>query len=300
MMSKNFIDRHTGCLLGLAVGDAVGTTLEFEIKDSCEHITDMVGGGPFYLKPGEWTDDTSMALCLAKSLIESEGFNITDQIERYCRWQDSGYMSSNGSCFDIGNTVSSALRVFQNTGNPYAGSTDPLSAGNGSLMRLAPVALYYSQNVEQLVHYCAESSKSTHGAAECIDACSYFGSLLYAALQGENKENILTHKTYQPVTKEIQAIADGQYRGVPRQQIYGTGYVVDSLRAALWCFDQAENYREAILLAANLGDDADTTAAICGQIAGAYYGESAIPKTWLKTIVGYDLIKNTATQLIQT
>ena len=132
-------DAFRGCLLGLAVGDAVGTTVEFRPRGTFEPLTDMVGGGPFGLRAGEWTDDTSMALCLATSLVERNGFDARDQMERYCRWADQGYLSSTGTCFDIGGTVASALQRFQYTGEPYSGSTNPYSAGNGCIMRLAPI-----------------------------------------------------------------------------------------------------------------------------------------------------------------
>src|ERR1051325_1654209 len=136
-------NRFRGCLLGLAVGDAVGTTVEFQPRGSFPPVIDMVGGGPFRLKPGEWTDDMSMALCLATSLVEQNGFDPKDQMDRYCRWWKEGYLSSNGSCFDIGNTVSDALRRYGRTGEPMAGSTGSHSAGNGCIMRLAPVPLFY-------------------------------------------------------------------------------------------------------------------------------------------------------------
>src|SRR5262245_14888700 len=134
-----WIDRCRGSLLGLAVGDAVGTTLEFETPGTFEPITDMVGGGPFRLRPGEWTDDTSMALCLATSLVSCEGFDAADQMTRYLRWMEEGYWSSIGRCFDIGATTREALLRYKRTGDPWSGSTDPHSAGNGSLMRLCPV-----------------------------------------------------------------------------------------------------------------------------------------------------------------
>ena len=138
----DLLDRFRGALLGLAAADAVGTTLEFRPPGSFAPIADMVGGGPFNLLPGQWTDDTSMALCLAASLVERDGFDAADQMARYVRWRDEGYMSSNGRCFDIGGTVSAALHRFEQTGEPFAGSTDPRSAGNGSIMRLAPVPLF--------------------------------------------------------------------------------------------------------------------------------------------------------------
>jgi ADP-ribosyl-[dinitrogen reductase] hydrolase len=135
-------DRYAGSLAGLASGDAVGTTVEFRSRGTFPPVTDMVGGGPFGLAPGQWTDDTSMALCLAESLLAKNGFDARDQMGRYLNWRTWGYLSSTGECFDIGMTVRGALERFQRTGEPYSGSTDPNSAGNGSLMRLAPVALF--------------------------------------------------------------------------------------------------------------------------------------------------------------
>ena len=129
--------RYQGALLGLAAGDALGTTLEFSLPGSFEKITEMVGGGPFRLLPGEWTDDTSMALCLAESLLECRGFSAGDQMHRYLRWWREGHLSSNGRCFDIGGTVGEALSRFERTGEPFSGSSNPHKAGNGSLIRTA-------------------------------------------------------------------------------------------------------------------------------------------------------------------
>ncbi len=275
------LDKFQGCLLGLAVGDAVGTTLEFKPKGSFEPITDMVGGGPFRLKPGQWTDDTSMALCLATSLLECNGFDADDQMQRYSRWRDEGYLSSNGRCFDIGNTVNQSLLQYKKTGNAYAGATDAWTAGNGSLMRLAPIPLYYCSVPIQAEHFAQESSKTTHGAPECLDACRLFTRQLLRALHGESKDSVLFADADQfNGTAKIVAIANGDYRNKHSDNIRGTGYVVDGLEAALWCFWTTDNFKDAILKAANLGDDADTTAAICGQIAGAFYGAASIPNHW--------------------
>ena len=275
------IDRFRGCLLGLAAGDAVGTTVEFKSRGSFPLMTDMVGGGPFELKPGQWTDDTSMALCLATSLLECGQFNPTDQMERYFQWYRDGYLSSNGECFDIGNTVFSALADYRKTGNPNSGSTHPNTAGNGCIMRLASVPMFYypDRNLVQL--RSAESSCTTHGAEECIDACQLFGDLIFKALSGANKAEILAENPAVQVRSEkLKTIASGTYQTKAISEIRGSGYVVQSLEAALWCFWQTETFESAILMAANLGDDADTTAAICGQIAGAYYGVAGIPEAW--------------------
>jgi len=286
--------RYQGCLLGLAAGDAVGTTVEFKRRGSFTPLTDMVGGGPFRLQAGQWTDDTSMALCLAHSLLEKAGFDAEDQMQRYNNWRLHGYMSSNGRCFDIGTTVSEALSQYVTTGDPFSGPTSPFSAGNGSLMRLAPVVIYFNDDIEQLIHFAGESSRTTHGAKECIDACCYFATLLHCAFTGGDKETLLACALYQPTTRKINALQQQSYRTKTKDQIKGTGYVVDSLEAALWCFSETNNFSDAILLAANLGDDADTTAAICGQIAGAFYGVEAIPVAWREKITLADEIINLA------
>ncbi|TVZ40915.1 ADP-ribosyl-[dinitrogen reductase] hydrolase [Alteromonadaceae bacterium 2753L.S.0a.02] len=289
--------RYRGCLLGLAVGDALGTSLEFSERGSFSPINDMLGGGPFHLRAGQWTDDTSMALCLATSLIESRGFDANDQMNRYCNWRTHGYMSSTGRCFDIGVTVSEALSAFQRTGEPFSGSDNPFSAGNGSLMRLAPVAMFYSPDVEKVIHYCGESSRTTHAAKECIDACKLFGEMLHLALLGADKNTLAGNTSYQPETRKLQAIKSGDYLHKTESDIHGTGYAVQSLEAALWCFHGTSTYQEAVLAAANLGDDADTTAAICGQIAGSYYGVDAIPDAWLQKLTQRADIQALADQL---
>ncbi len=294
----NLQERYLGCLLGLAVGDAVGTTLEFESRGSFTPITDMVGGGPFKLEPGQWTDDTSMALCLAHSLVDNDGFNATDQMNRYCNWWQWGYMSCTGDCFDIGITVSSSLRRYLETKDPYQGPVDPFSAGNGSLMRLAPVAMFYNPSLELMFKYAGESSRTTHGATECIDACRYFVSLLQAAFAGFDKQKILSLALYKPTTDKVAAIAAGYYLPKIESQIKGSGYVIDCLESALWCFAKTDSFDEAILKAANLGDDADTTAAVCGQIAGAYYGVSGINSEWLNKLAMRDEIEAVALALL--
>ena len=288
MSAPTALDRFRGCLLGLAAGDALGTTLEFKAPGSFDPINDMVGGGPFGLDPGQWTDDTSMALCLATSLIERGGFDAADQMQRYVRWWREGYLSSTGRCFDIGNTVREALSRFERDGDPYAGSTDPNSAGNGSLMRLAPVPMAFCRDPAEAISMAADSSRTTHGTRAAVDACRYFAGLLVGAL-GEVSKATLLSPGYSPVeglweseplAEEIARIAAGSFKDRTPPDIQGAGYVVQSLEAALWAFHRSDTFREGALLAANLGDDADTTAAIYGQLAGAYYGVGGIPSGW--------------------
>jgi ADP-ribosyl-[dinitrogen reductase] hydrolase len=289
--------RGRGALLGLAIGDAVGTALEFTQRDSYPVLTDMVGGGPFKLPAGEWTDDTAMALALADSLEARDGVDEADLMRRFVAWRDEGAYSCNGRCFDIGNTVSAALAQWQRTGNPIAGSTDPMSAGNGSLMRLAPVALRYWDDRAALYDAAARQSRTTHAAPEAVDACIAYAAVIADAIAGRPLHEIL-HRDGKGLAGRITAVVGGSWRGKPRHQIRASGYVAHSLEAALWCIARTGSFAEAVLTAANLGEDADTTAAITGQLAGALYGEESIPAEWRRHLVWYDRIGMMADRLL--
>lgn len=291
MMTKE--SRFKGCLLGLAVGDAVGTTLEFARPGSFKPIKDMVGGGPFNLKPGQWTDDTSMALCSAISLVEKMSFDVEDQMKRFVQWWHKGYMSSTGRCFDIGGTVAIAIGNYIRKGVVFAGSEKTSDSGNGSLMRLAPFVMGTAFSTNSLVDlYCRWSSKMTHGSAECLDCCSFYGNIMRQALLGKTKDEILDVRLKGIVNSpKVKKIIGGSYKEKQPPKTKGTGYVVDSMEAALWAFYTTDNFKDGCLAAANLGDDADTTAAIYGQFAGAFYGDTGIPKKWLGKLYNRSLIE---------
>lgn len=300
------LHRYRGALLGLAAGDALGTTLEFAPPGTFTPIDDMTGGGPFNLGPGQWTDDTAMALCLAESLIESRGFDARDQMQRYLLWYRKGHLSSNGSAFDIGNTVRAALIAFERDGDPMSGSEDPRTAGNGSLMRLAPVPLAYARRPERAIHLAAESSRTTHAAREAVDACRWFAGLLVGALLGLDKDSLLAPGfspvpglwEREPLAPRIAEIAAGSYLTRDPPEIRGTGYVADCLEAALWAFHRGTDFREGALLAVNLGEDADTTAAVYGQIAGAHYGVQGIPAPWREALARRETLRGYADLLL--
>jgi len=281
--------RYLGCLLGLACGDAVGTTVEFQLRGTFPPVTDMVGGGYFKLPPGAWTDDTSMALCLAESLVQTGDFDPRDQAERYLRWYQQGYFSSTGDCFDIGHTTRAALERYEQTGEPYSGSEHPRSAGNGSIMRLAPVPMRYAGDMQAVIRYSGDSSCTTHATAEAVDACKLYGVMIAMALAGEPKEAVLfetgRYLDTGSLSPKIAEIARGGYREKSIDEIEGSGYVVKSLEAALWCFWQTDTYQQAVLDAVNLGQDTDTTAAVVGQVGGAFYGVDSIPQGWREKLV---------------
>jgi len=305
---EEIVDRFYGSLIGLAVGDAMGAPLEFKSPGSFEPVSDMIGDGPHHLEPGEWTDDTSMALCLAESLIETGKFDPVDQLSRYLRWYRNGYLSVNDKCFDIGNTTREALMIFEKTGEPYPGPENEYSAGNGSLMRLAPVPLFYMSNPKDAIEMSGKSSRTTHNHPLAVDACRYMGGLIQGSLIGTSKEQLLSER-YSPVggywddnqlETKINDVASGSFKKQEPPKIRGRGYVVKSLEAALWAFYKSNSFEEGCLMAVNLGEDADTTGAIYGQLAGAYYGFSNIPYKWRKKLVKRDMIKSIIKRLVQT
>lgn len=277
------IDKYIGCMVGLAVGDALGTTLEFKPKGIIEagvvpELTDMIGGGPFNLKPGQWTDDTTMALCLALSLIEKQGFDAADQMDKYWKWVKEGFMSSTGQMFDIGDTTSEALCRYQSTGNPFAGVPDPKKAGNGALMRLAPIPMVYIKDMENVKKHAILMSQTTHGAQDSLDACSDYAVRIAHALKGMSKDVVLD------------GLPD-EYLTAPKEEIRASGYVKHTHQAALWAFKNSNTFEEGALKAVNLCEDADTTGAVYGQLAGAYYGFSEIPEKWRNAVYYLEMIK---------
>lgn len=299
-------DRVRGALLGLAAGDAVGTTVEFRPPGSFPPLTDLVGGGPFGLPPGAWTDDTSMAACLAESLVATAGFDPADQLRRYLRWYREGHWSSTDRCFDIGHTTRAALERFERTGDPDAGSRDEHAAANGSLMRLAPVPVAFAHDPATAVRLAGESSRTTHALPQCVDACRYLGGLLVGAVRGAPKAALLAPGyapaadlwNSAPLHLEVAEVAAGSFRAKAPPAVRGTGHVIAALEAALWAFATTDTYRDAVLAAANLGDDADTTAAIAGQLAGAHYGAAAIPTAWRAQLARREALEALADGLV--
>ncbi len=289
--------RFRGSLLGLAVGDALGAPFEGLARGSFDPVEDMVGGGHRGLRVGTWTDDTSMALCLADSLVARRGFDLGHQLDRYLRWLRDGYLSSAEYAFGLGHTVSRALARYEMTGDPFSsGLTEPLSAGNGSLMRLAPVPLFYAADHAEAIRLSGESSRATHATRLAIDACRYLGALIAGAASGRTKEELLAEGYFgDELAPEVAAVARGSFRRDDPPD--ASGYVVHTLEAALWALARSTTFREGALLAVNLGGDTDTTAAVFGQLAGALEGEEAIPPEWRERLVRRELVERMADAL---
>lgn len=298
------IDRARGALIGLAVGDALGSAVEFRRPGSFLPVAGYRNGGPHGLEAGEWTDDTSMALALADS-IASVGWDLNDQAERYVEWWKTGKYSVNGHCFDIGITTRSALATYAATKDAStSGIPSEEASGNGSIMRLAPVPIRYAhlfpEQTSELSRLAAESSLPTHASDQCLSACRYLAAVLAALIHGEERELVLS-PDWQPLQRINEArrlhpliheVASGSFRDKQPPTIEGSGWVVKSLEASLWAFHNADSFEEAVLKAVNLGDDADTTGAICGQLAGAYWGESEIPESLRSGLARTDLLEN--------
>jgi ADP-ribosyl-[dinitrogen reductase] hydrolase len=276
-------NRAVGALVGLAVGDAVGTTLEFKPKPAQAVLDDMVGGGPFRLRPGQWTDDTAMAIALGESLLAHPGLDPADLMNRFVNWRDHGVYSCTGECFDIGIATSQALGRYVDDGNPIAGSEAPDTAGNGGIMRLAPVAVRHWRDRAELARVADLQSRTTHGAAEARTYAVLLAGILADAIAGEGIDAVLAG----PDAARVR----GFRRGQGRDEVEGTGYVVACLHAALWAVSSTTDFRSAVLAAANLGRDADTTAAVAGQIAGALYGIDGIPEEWLAKLAWRERIE---------
>jgi len=327
-VDEQMIDRIRGSIVGLALGDAVGAHVEFRPREYLlEHpVTDMQAGGTWGLAKGQFTDDTTMALCLACSLIARRGFVLYDQLVRYNWWKRYGYLSSTGHCFDIGRATKNALDTFSHQQYDFGhehgipmkdidylsdekllkefpvNCSDEDAAGNGSLMRLAPVPLFFSRDPVLAVQYSGLSGAITHSDQKAIDSCRYYGALIVAALHGESRDELLDKEFYKKhkdwfggaeLHRDIIALSKGSYKksGKHPKEIQGKGYVVQALEAALWAFWSDEgSFEKGVLLAVNLGDDTDTTAAIYGQLAGAFYGYKALPQKWVEKVYAREFL----------
>jgi len=313
-----------GCLVGLAVGDAYGTTYEFkdrrQMPSENELPDEIVGGGPFKLNPGDWTDDTSMAICLAESVVES-GWNPRDQMKRYINWWQQGYNSVTGECFDIGGSTRKALGWFNMTeGREYV--KDKQAAGNGVLMRLGAIPMILHGNFHAVIASCAEESRMTHPSSQSIECSMLMGAIIDRILSGERDkmkiakfDELLSESEreyYDHMFKKydcnkndkIESIKRAEYSGVDlgadgvsANRITGSGYCVSTLEAAMWAFVSTDSFKEGLKKVVALGEDTDTTGAVYGQIAGAYYGLDQIP--WRDKITWSEKIHNLAEKLYE-
>ena len=293
------MDKKRGCLYGAAIGDALGAPVEFKMPGEFAPVSEFRSGGPFNLNAGEWTDDTSMALALADSI--GNGWNLNDQADKYLDWYQKGKYSVRDFCFDIGGTTSYSLRRYDETRDAYnCADKTAENSGNGSIMRLAPIPIkYHNLSREELRIKARESSLVTHASEQCLSACEFLATTVAALINGATKEEALnlTFVNLHPCVQQW-IVEEKRYSKLNPPEIKGAGWVIQSLEAALWAFARAKDFEEAVLGAVNLGDDSDSTGAVCGQLAGAYWGESGIPQRWKDKLARKDLIEKALEKIV--
>jgi ADP-ribosylglycohydrolase len=294
--ARNVRERFQGALLGLAVGDALAAATQYRKPGTFAPVGDLLGGGPFDLPRGAWTDDTSMALCLAESLVERNGFDARDQVERYTRWQGEGYLSATGQCVGITASTARALAMAKWRRQLFSGSHDPTHLDPEVLSRVAPAVMFFFASGAEAVNHASEQARTTCQSAPALDACRLFGAMLHGALTGKPKGVVLSpdpHLLDAAALRTNVAALLGASNPAPR-----AGEVVEVLEAARWAFQTTDNFRDGALRAANLGANSDVAAAVFGQLAGAHYGVGAIPSTWRNSLMEKDLIEGLADRLL--
>ncbi|MFO7814441.1 MAG: ADP-ribosylglycohydrolase family protein [Halanaerobiales bacterium] len=281
-------NKFKGALLGLIVGDALGARYEGMSGDNINFKGKMKGGGPHNISAGQWTDDTSLALCLAESLIK-DGFDLESQLARYAKWFKDGYLSSKDRAFGIGrNTSISITDYIQNEILPPARED---AAGNGSIMRLAPVPMYFINSYKKTVHYSGKSSLATHNNPMAVDSCKYLGSFIFYSIHNKDK-NFLINESYKGLELDNRVLKtlNISYDKLAEDEINPDGFVLNTLKASLWSFYNSDSFETAMIKAVNLGGDTDTIAAVTGQMAGSYYGSIEILEKWINKLAKKELI----------
>ena len=304
-----------GSLLGGVLADAKGAEYEFRRRGSYVVTEEMEPNTTFNLPAGSFTDDSSMMLCLAASLAERDTLDRVDVMEKFQAWHSRGYMSScpERGCFNIGHTTRLALSRYLHAKSVAArdgevfdaarcfGGTDEFDAGNGGIMRLAPVPIFYWDDLERAMAMARQSSAITHACEECLDAAALMAFVLAKLVRGCTKEEALDTDIVESycTTPKIKALCRGEYKSKTRDQIATDGYVVSSLEAALWCLHTNTNYKQGVLTLAAMGEDTDTVCCIYGQLAGALYGSDSLPPSWLDALQQRDTVLRVCYSLVQ-
>lgn len=295
-------ERFSGALLGLAVGDALAAATQYRKPGSFTPVGDLLGGGPFDLPRGAWSDDTAMALCVADSFLERGGFDPVDQVERFMRWQRDGYLSATGQCVGITAGVTRALATARWRRRRFPGSHDPALLDPEPLTRMAPALMFHFADPAVAIDTAVELARTTCQAPLVLEACRVFATALHAALSGRDKAVILHGVRLLGrdggLRPEVAQIAAGGYRDALAAPAPAQATALDVLGATLAAFETTSTLREALLLGANRGRDADVLTAACGQLAGAHYGAAAIPAAWRNSLIGKDIVGDFADRLL--
>jgi ADP-ribosylglycohydrolase len=297
-------------LMGVCVGDALGVPVEFIGRDQLlkSPVTDMSGGGTWDQPAGTWSDDSSLTLCLAECLCE--GFSLNAIADSFYLWYTEGYWGAHGEVFDIGNTTLEAIMNWHHGASPVeAGGNQECNNGNGSLMRILPLAYFYQTwNFPELIAKVHQVSCITHGHLRSQMACGIYISIAVQLLAGLNPKSaylqgiekikpLYSTSEYTSEKHHFERVLSGQIDLLAIEEINSSGYVIDTLEASLWCLINSFSYAQAVLKAVNLGGDTDTTGAVTGGLAGIYYGVENIPTRWIKQIARQQDISDLASRL---
>lgn len=308
MNRKNF---SKNILIGSAVGDALGVPVEFKSRQYLQQnpVTDMMGYGTYNMPPGTFSDDSSMMFCLAESLCN--GYNVNDIAEKFQMWMHEGYWTADGEVFDVGISTRKAINRLRVVKNPTeAGSTAESDNGNGSLMRILPLAIFTKDlSIDERCEIVKEVSSITHAHNRSVLACIYYIEFALNVLDSENLEEaylntnfwlklfLEENEIYKNEFTYFERILSGKLIDLKEDEIKSTGYVMDSLEASIWCLLHTSSYKDCVLKAVNLGHDTDTIACIAGGIAGIYYDAETIPTNWIEQLARVDDILHLAEQL---
>ena len=291
-------DRFRGVLLGLATGDALGAPLEFQpARDPNHYVTDMVGGGWLRLAPGMWTDDTQMTLCGVDSLLARKVFDPDDIARRFVGW-----LQSNPP--DVGSHTRAVLTaISRGVGWEEASvsmqAANPQNAPNGSLMRCAPLALFFYKHPDYVATLSPVFSRITHAHTDCEQSCVFLNVAIALLLMGASRQDAIAGAERAIVTASEGLRARIRRAHEPKNATSPSGYVLDTLEVAVWAFLHTPSLESALLEVVNRGDDADTVGAITGALAGAHYGYSSIPARWLDALHARDELLNKADTLLE-
>ena len=298
-------------LFGLAAGDALGVPVEFKSRETIRQnpVADMIGYGTYNLPPGTWSDDSSLAFCLAEALTQE--FSLQKIANNFSAWLKNNYWTPHGSVFDVGIATNQAIRRIDRGSPPeLAGGFDEADNGNGSLMRILPLVLYIKDKpVEERYQITKQVSSITHGHIRSVIACFYYLEFARQLIAGKNK-----YETYRSLQTDIRQFLQARsinpneinlfnrllkanIYDLPEEMIFSSGYVLHTLEASIWCLLTTDSYKDAVLKAVNLGQDTDTTGSVTGGLAGILYGFDNIPNSWVKQIARYKDIEDLATRL---
>lgn len=308
MPTKNDIK---AALFGVAIGDALGVPVEFLSRETLENnpVMDMLGYGTYNVPAGTWSDDSSLTFCLAEAL--TQGFDLQLIGQNFVRWYRKDYWTARGTVFDIGIATQAALIRLENGEHPAnSGGQQENDNGNGSLMRILPLAFYvFHKPVHERYEAIKQVSSITHGHACAIIACFYYLEFARGLIEGYDKlevyrnlqRNIPGQLTELSIpTQEIQRfdrLLSDNILDLDAQLIQSSGYVLHTLEASIWCLLTTSSYPNAVLKAVNLGNDTDTTAAVTGGLAGLLYGYEAIPRNWLAQLARKEDIEDLSERL---